>query len=156
MLVSIDPAAERLLRVVQVKRLQAVEANQPAELSERRGVALGRADVVTRRDQVTRVAAASDSGVAGHPGDDRRELLERRSERGALPGGVLEQYHGLPAATIAQQADERFRDPLEARLLAARRVATWMEHDAEQPERLRAIELVAHRVHGLPPQGDAR
>src|SRR4029077_6506444 len=50
-LVTIHPAAKRPLRVVQMKGLQPVETDETAELLERRGVALRRAQIVPRRQQ---------------------------------------------------------------------------------------------------------
>src|SRR5262245_45988261 len=61
-LVTIHTAAERPLRVVQMKGFQPVEADETAELLECRGVAFWRAQIVPRREQVTRVQ--TDAGAA--------------------------------------------------------------------------------------------
>jgi hypothetical protein len=156
MLVAIDAAAERFLRVVQVKHLQAIESHQTSELFECRRVAFGRTDVIAGRDQVTRVQADADAAMVVHLGDDHRELLERRAERGALTGRVLQQDHRLAAAASLQQLEQPFRDQLESFRFAADRVAARMQHHAEQPECLRAIELVAHCFHRSPAQSRNR
>src|SRR5262245_27282793 len=80
-LVPIDAAAERLLRVVQMERLQPLESHQPSELREGCRVPFGRTDVITGREEVTRVETHADAWVIVHLCDDRRELLEGRAER---------------------------------------------------------------------------
>src|SRR4029078_4546781 len=47
---------------------------------------------------------------------------------------------------------ERGRREAQPSLLAVRRARAGMDHDAEQPERLGAIEFVDERVDRLPPQ----
>src|SRR4030095_9649597 len=96
-LVTIDAAAEGLLRIVQMKRLQPVESNQPSELLERRRVAFGRADVVYGCQQMAGIEAYANTRVVVHLRDDRRELLERRAQRRPLARRVFEQHH-RPAA----------------------------------------------------------
>src|SRR5205814_10449831 len=91
-LVAIDAAAERPLRVVQVKHLQPIEADQPLELLEGRRVAAGRADLVAGGEQMARVEADADPAMAVGLRDDRCELLERRAERRALLGGLIAEY----------------------------------------------------------------
>src|SRR5262249_47021765 len=83
-LVPIDAAAERPLRIVDVECLQPIEADEPAELPEGRRVAFGRAEVVARCEQVAGVEAHADARVVVHLRDDRSELLEGRAERGSL------------------------------------------------------------------------
>ena len=106
---------------------------------------------------MTRIEADADARVVVHLCDDRRELLERRAERGALSRRMLQDHHRLPAAPRTQQPKQRAGDQLQPLRFAAARVAARMQHDAEQPERLRAIELVAHRLDRLRAQrGDRR
>ena len=152
MLVAIDAAAERPLRVVQVKHLQPIEADQPLELPEGGRVAAGRADVVAGGEQMAGVEADADPAVAVGLRDDRCELLERGPERRALPGGLLEQNHRLAAAPRAQQLEERRGDEREAIGLVARGIASRVQDDAEQAERFGAIDLVAHRLDRHPAQ----
>ena len=66
-LVTIDAAAARPLRVVAVKHLEPIEADDPIELLERIAIArLGR-DVVARGDEMAGVEADADAprSVAG-------------------------------------------------------------------------------------------
>ena len=62
----------------------------------------------------------------------------------------------MPRFPGAQELEERAGDELQPVGLAAPRVAARMQHDAEQPERLGAIELVAHRLDRLPAQRRVR
>ena len=78
-LVPIDAAAARLLRVVQVEHLDPVEADDAIELVERRVVALVGADVVAGGQQVAGIEADADARRAVEPLEDRR--------RGARSGG---------------------------------------------------------------------
>jgi hypothetical protein len=94
-LVPIDTAAARLLRVVQVEHLEPLEANDAVERIERRPVALVRPEVVSRRHQVAGVQAHTDATAAGTPCieqvEDGAEVLEPMPEVGALSGCVLQQ-----------------------------------------------------------------
>ena len=54
---AIDPAGERLLRVVEMKDLEPFEADLPIEQIERRRVSIGRCDVVAGGQQMTGVEA---------------------------------------------------------------------------------------------------
>ena len=65
---------------------------------------------------------------------------------------MLEQHHRLAAPPLAQQIEQSVGDQLEPFGFVADRVAAGMEDDAEQSERLGAIDLVAHRVKRLPAQ----
>src|SRR5213078_3355392 len=90
-LVPIDTARARLLRVVQVEGLQAREPHDPSELTERLAVALFRTDVVAGGEQVARVEADADAARAAEPLDDLGEVLEAMSEVGPLARRLLEQ-----------------------------------------------------------------
>ena len=103
-LVPIDAAAARLLRVVQVKHLDAVEADDAIERLERLAIALFGADVVAGGQQVAGVEADADARRAVEPLEDRREVLEAVAEVGALPGGVLEQDHRCRAAAARRSS----------------------------------------------------
>ena len=151
--VTIDTAAERLLGIVQVQHLEAIESDQAPELFERRRVAFRRAEVVPGREQMAGIEAHADAAMIAHLGDDRCELLERRSQRCALAGGVFEQHHRAAAPPFLKELDEAPGNERETVGFAAGRVAARVQHDAEQPQRLGAIELVAHRLHRLVTQG---
>jgi hypothetical protein len=101
---------------------------------------------------VTGVEADADAAVIVRLGDDRGELLERRPQRRALAGGILEQHHRLAAAARAQQLDQRTGDQRQTVGLVADGVGAGMQHDPEQSERLGAIDFVAHRFERLAPE----
>ena len=156
MLVSIDAAAERSLRVVQVKGTQPVESDEPAELCEGRCVSFRRAKVVARCDQMAGVQADTHAAMVVHLRDDRRELFERRAECRSLPGRVLEKDHRLTPTPGAQQLEQRIGYERQSFRFAPDRVSAGMEDDAEQAERFGAIEFVTHRLHRLPAQRRVR
>src|SRR5215204_6052992 len=97
-LVPIDTAAARFLRVVQVKDLDPVEADDPIERLEGLPVPLFGGDIVSRRQQVAGVEAHANPRRPVEQFEDRGEVLEAVAEIGALPGGVLEEYQRSGAA----------------------------------------------------------
>ena len=62
-LVTIDATSERLPRIVQVKYLEAIQPTFLFELPKGVFVAVSRAYVVSRREQVTRIEADAESLV---------------------------------------------------------------------------------------------
>ena len=151
-LVAVDAAAERPLRVVQVEHLQSFDADETFELFEDARVALWRHDVVARRQQVTGVEADADTAGMFGARHDVRDLFEGCSEGCSLPGCVLQQDHCLAATARLEKLAQAVRDPVEARAFAPRGVAAGVQHDAMQAERFGAIELVGHRADRLTPQ----
>ena len=61
-----------------------------------------------------------------------------------------------PAPALRKESGERFGDEREPVRRAAIGVAARMQHDAEQPQRFGAIELVGHRFDRLPAQPGIR
>src|SRR5579859_4263768 len=82
--------------------------------------------------------------------DDRGQLLERRAQRSALTGGLLEKNHRAPASPCVEQLEYCRGDERESLRFTTRRVTAGMEDDAQQAKRLRSIELVTHGVDRLP------
>ena len=68
-LVAVDARAERLLRVVEVKRADVVDADVPLHLVDRALVAVARADLVAGREDVAGVDADADARLVV---DERR------------------------------------------------------------------------------------
>jgi len=108
--VSIDATATRFLRIVPVKDLEAIEADEPFERSERVVIARKVVDVVTRGDQVTRVEANTDTWRAIEVGQYGGEVFEAMSDRASLASRVLEQYLDLLMGPRAERARDRFGD----------------------------------------------
>jgi hypothetical protein len=79
-------------------------------------------------------------------------MLEAIAERPPLPRRVLEQHHRRAAGASGERLADGGRDEAQPFVLAAGRARAGMDHDAEQPERLGAIELVDERLDRLPPQ----
>ena len=152
-LVPIDAAPQRLLRVVQMKHLEPVEPDDAPEGAERSGISLRRDDVVAGCEQVTRVETDADPPMPRHPVDDRGKLFERGAERRPLPGGVLEQHHRFSTRAAREEFRQAVRNQRQTLRRAARGIAPGMENDAAQSQRLRAVDLVCHRRHRLLAQG---
>ena len=91
-LVAIDAAAERGLRVVQVKPVQAVQSNHAIEPREHIAVTALARDVVPGGQQVAGVEPHADARRLVGQLQDARELLERVAEHRALSSRVLGQH----------------------------------------------------------------
>ena len=141
-LVSIDAAAARPLRVVAVKDLQPIEADDAIERGEGVAIAGVGDNVVSRCDEVTRVEADADSWRSIHMVDDRRQMLEAISQRSPLPGRVLEQHHGLAARARLERRADRIRNQLKPSLLCSRGADTRVNDDPEQAKGVSTIEFV--------------
>ena len=70
---------------------------------------------------MTRIEAHADAVMIFRCRQDVGNLLERRAERRALSGRVLEEDHGLPALARGEQLDEARGDEIEAGFLTSRR-----------------------------------
>src|SRR5687768_2741400 len=145
MFMTVDAAAARLLRVVAVKDLHTVEADAAFEGVEGLPVTLLADDVVAGGDEVARVQANADTGRAVEMAEDSRQMLEAVADRPALPRRMLEQHHRLFARPRLERRANRLGNEPERVLLAARCAGSGMDDDAEQPERVRAIEFVDER-----------
>ena len=77
------------------------------------------------------------------PCEDVGHLFERRAERRALSGRVLQNDHRLSAASRGEQLEQAVGDEIEAGGFAARGVAARMKDDALQTERFGAVDLVS-------------
>ena len=153
-LVAIDAAAERLLRVVQVKHLQPIESDQPRRTASNvAAYPSGDADVVARREQVAGVEADADAPMIA----SSCAMIDASCSNVApsdvpWPAVCSSSTIVLPRRRSRSSSSSAVGDQREPVRFAARGVAARMQHDAEQPERLGAIELVAHRLDRLPSQ----
>src|SRR2546426_7472427 len=93
-LMAIEPAAERALRVVQVEGDDPVEAQAGVELGECGRVAGGRAQVVARGEGVLGVEADAQPLAPARPGREPPELREAPADLRPLSGRVLERDGG--------------------------------------------------------------
>src|SRR5688572_28733851 len=151
-LVPIDAAAARLLGVVAVKHLHAIESDQPVERGERAPVSLFADDVVARGDQVAGVETDADSWRAVEMPEDRGEVLEPVTDGPPLAGGMFEQYHRPALRPGLECRPNRLADQAHRVVLGAGRAGSRMDDDAEQAEGDGTIELVDERVDRLFPQ----
>src|SRR5689334_2453398 len=81
--VPVAVGAERRLRVVHVQRAQPVEPDLAIQIAEQGVQRLAVGDVVARHPQVARVEADAESWMAVEAVEQRRQLLERASDRAA-------------------------------------------------------------------------
>src|SRR5690242_3431539 len=78
-------------RVVQVEHTEPLEPDLAIEFVDHRSELAPLADLVARRQQVTRVEADSKTIAGARDLDHLRELVERAADREAGAGGVLEE-----------------------------------------------------------------
>lgn len=90
-LMAIHPAAEVLLRVVDVEAADPLEADPPVDLLEDRCVPFRRAEVVAGREQMAGVHAHSQPLPCAAAREDLLQVLEAVSQRRPLPRRGLEQ-----------------------------------------------------------------
>ena len=119
--VTVDAAAERLLRVVAVKDLQSIEADEPIERLERVGDSRKGRDVISRSEQMTGIQADADPRRAIEMRHDRREMFKAMADGSALSRRVLEKHHHLLARAQLEGARDCLRDEPERILFAAGR-----------------------------------
>ena len=141
-LVTIDAAAARPLRIVAVKNLQPLDADDPIELIE--GVAITRLgrDVVARRHEVAGIEADADPFRSAQVCDDRGKVVEAVPERPALARRMFEQHHRLCARPRLEGDSDGVRDETQGLVIRSRRACARVQDDAKQTERLGAIDLI--------------
>ena len=146
--VPVAVRAERGGGVVDVQRAQPVEADRGVDLVEA-GVERGRVGHVdARHPEVARVEADAEPRMPVEPLPERRELVDRASDRAAGAGRVLHQQPRLVGAELEHLLHRR-HDALEARLEAAAEVRADVEDDAVGADPARDLHRVAHRRDGL-------
>lgn len=123
-LMPIDTTAEGLLRVIEMKQLEALESNDSLELVENVDIAGRRDDVVARRNHMTGVETDTQPGRVIDAVDDRPEVLETVTEDRALTGGLLQQETRRPRRLGCKDLRDRLRDPYQPFVLGARGVGT--------------------------------
>ena len=132
-------------RVVEVDGGEEVEAEEVVELGQ---------EVVVAGRLVERVAGGE--GVAGVEADrhpfgarqaaaDGRQLLEPVAEAGALAGGVLQQHASAAGGDVGEHPVELGGEARHPALLAGAGVGAGVEHQAVDPQRLTAVQLVGQR-----------
>ena len=144
-LVTIHAAAARLLRIVQVERADPLDADRPMEVGERPVIAVGTADVIPGREQMTGIDANTDARRSVQAIDDLGEVLEPVAEIRALTGRVLQQYPGLYVGTFGKELTQGFGDQPETIGLRAAGVRTGVHDEAVQTKRIGAIQFLAQR-----------
>ena len=144
--VAIRP--ERRLRVVDVQRAQAVEADLLVDLVEQAVERRGIGDVVARRVQVARVEAEAEPGVPPEPVDDHRQLVDRAADRSAGARGVLDQ-EPRPAVARVERGLERGRDAIERRAESRAEMGADVEGDAVCVDRGRRLRRLQKRLGAL-------
>ena len=128
-LVAIDATSKRLPGVVQVKYLEAIQADFLFELPRCLRSRLA-SYVVSRREQVTRIEADAESLVMCLR-KNRSQVFKCRSEGGSLACGLLEQHQRLPSRPLGEQRVEGPSDELETTRAISARVAAGMQDYAQ-------------------------
>src|SRR4051812_1516131 len=126
--VAVAVRAERRLGVVEVKRSDALDADELDALVEHAAERLGGADLEAGGEQVARVEADAEALVAARGVDERRELVERAAERSAGARGVLEVQRA--AVALRQRLADDLARPRDRGLHAAGLRRAGVEDDA--------------------------
>ena len=119
-LVAVDAAPARLLRIVPMKHLQTIDADDAIEGVECVPVARFADDVVARRDEMAGVKTDTDTGGVSQVPDDSRQVLEPMSERPALARRMLEEHQRPAAWPRLERLARSHRQSAEAHLLRCR------------------------------------
>src|SRR4051812_41146262 len=127
--VSVAVRTERVPRVVDVQRAQAVEADQVVELVEQIVDDLALRDVDARDEQMARVEADAEAPVPVARVKELRELVERAADRAARACGVLDQKPRRVGAELERVVDRR-NGALHACLEPGAEVRADVEDDA--------------------------
>jgi hypothetical protein len=131
-LVSINTAAARPLRIVAVEYLEAPEADETIELLKDVAVARFGRHVVARRHQMTGIEADTNASRAAQVPDHCREMLEAMAERPSLPSRVLEQHHRFAARPRFECHANRIRNEAQCLVIGSGGACTGMNDYAEQ------------------------
>jgi hypothetical protein len=91
-LVAVNPAAQRLLAVVQMHAADPVQADLEIEFLHHPLVASSPRDVIARGEQVASIQTDPDPIAPVDPFQNRRQVLEAPAEAVSLSGGDLETY----------------------------------------------------------------
>src|SRR5690606_4401647 len=92
---AVDPRAERLEAVVQVKGLNELVTDEAIERADCGAIFLLRSHRVPRRKDVASIETNPEPVGVGHPIEDLCQLLKPAPEARPLPCGRLEQDLGL-------------------------------------------------------------
>src|SRR5262249_1500037 len=96
--VAVDARAQLFLRIVQMERREALDADELVEFLEHRRVALLGAEIVAGGERVLGVEADAEPFALLGRVDDVADLLEAVAETASLSGGDLERDFRLEAA----------------------------------------------------------
>ena len=88
------------------------------------------------------VETHADAGGALQVSDERGQVFESIPERPPLTRRVLEQDERLASRPRLEGLPDGIGNQSQPALLGAGGAGAWMDHDAQQAERLRPIELV--------------
>jgi hypothetical protein len=149
--VPVAPAAQAELRVVQVDRPHAREADPALQLVERLLVPCGCRHVVARRVEVARVEADPHALGTANGSQDLLDVLEAVAEVRALAGGHLEERHHVEAGRALEDVVEAAGDGGEPRLLPRPHVGAGMEDEVADAEGV-AARHVGEEGGAAPPQ----
>src|SRR5450756_1849601 len=138
MFVTVEVRAALTLRIVHVNQHQPLQTDEPVELLERRVKSRGRGDVVPCGEHVACIKAEAEPRRRARDVEDRPELLELVADRGARPGGRLEEQHGLAGCPL-QRRRHRPGDPFHAELVSFALVVSLSLIHISEPTRLGMI-----------------
>ncbi len=146
--VTIDAAAERFGRIVEVHAAEVAKTHRAVDQGEGALACLGGAQVVAGGEGVAGVDAEPYSRLILDAVDDIGQLLECEAEVGALSRSVFD--NGRNAACRVERYVDRLGDAVERLYLRNfLQVAARVEVEAVESQRLAALHLVEERCPRL-------
>ena len=140
-LVPINSAAERLLAVVQMQRLNGVLGQQVIDLLAKLGKPFLRADVVASGKGVARIETDTDAFFLVDPVKHLSQLGDGVAEARALTGRVFKQQPTCSLLDSTERLRNGVDDPIGALFFTALRESAGMHDEALEPQLIASFEF---------------
>lgn len=142
--VSIDIAAERGLRIVDVHTRKPIETDRGIKLIECAIDAVSLVNGIAGREYVTRIQTDGETLIAAEATDDAPQLLEPPSDGRALPSARFEQQT-RPTISIGQDTGEASDDSVLRQGIRILAGAAKVDDDTGRADGVSPFEVCAHR-----------
>jgi hypothetical protein len=148
----VDARSSRLLRVVDVDRVEVSEADGSLEIIQGLRVTFRRDEIVTGGVHVAGVEAHPQPPPSAGCRENVAQMLEAVTDRRSLAGGRLEQDPDAPGAGASEGFIERRRDASDAGRFAFSAVRARVQDEIADAQTLAAADLIGESRDRLPPQ----
>ena len=152
MRMPVNAAGERFQAVIEMKRLDSRDPNQPIELGKGRGIFLRGDQRISRREDMARIDAHPQPLRKRRIVDDPGEVFKLRPQRRPLPRRRLQQRQRFVTSRRRMNVVQRLNDPLQPGFRSRRHIRPWMHDHTNQPKRFRPLQLMLESLNRLLPQ----